>query len=419
MSHKLTFLISFSLLLVLSGGSSAGTIHVGLGGGYTHNTIQSGVDAAFTGDTVLVHNGTYTGIGNRNIDFQGKNINLKSVNGRQNTTIDLQNSSRAFHFHSGETRDAVVDGFNIVNGLVSNNGGAIYSFNSSPTIKNSRFYNNRTTGDTKGGAIYFTSGANGAIMNSIFDSNEGRHGGAVAARDGSDILVSGSLFQYNHSRYDGGGMWTRYSTVDVESSIFRYNTGGGGVRFDVGECSVTNSLFYGNQSTYAGGIRLDNGHLTIMHTTVTGNILADSYGGGVFMGSTGELTMIDSIVWGNDHSSVYLHQESSVRSITYSDIEGGWAGLGNIDADPLFLDALAEDFRISLMSPAADAGTDAGVYVDLNGMMRPFDIPGVDNNGPLADFDMGAYEAIPEPSVMLLVVVGFSAFIARRKRAGN
>ena len=44
------------------------------------------------------------------------------------------------------------------------------------------------------------------------------------------------------------------------------------------------------------------------------------------------------------------------RLSAYSDIQGGFAGEGNIDADPLFLDAANGDYRLDICSPAIDAG---------------------------------------------------------------
>ena len=57
-----------------------------------------GIDAAVAGDTVLVADGTYTGEGNRDIDFKGKAITVKSENGATNCIVDREGVGRGFHF---------------------------------------------------------------------------------------------------------------------------------------------------------------------------------------------------------------------------------------------------------------------------------------------------------------------------------
>jgi len=70
----------------------------------------------------------------------------------------------------------------------------------------------------------------------------------------------------------------------------------------------------------------------------------------------------------------------------------------------LFVDADNGDYRLSAGSPCIDAATDAGVYSDIEGNIRPFDFPGVDNNGELPDFDMGAYEAVATTQGKLIIL---------------
>ena len=74
-------------------------------------TIQAGINAANTDDTVLVANGTYTGPGNRNINFVGKAITVKSANGPETCIIDVKGDGRGVYFHNGEGENSVLSGF--------------------------------------------------------------------------------------------------------------------------------------------------------------------------------------------------------------------------------------------------------------------------------------------------------------------
>ena len=104
-------------------------------------TIQAAIDIAFNGEMVIVADGTYTGPGNRDIDFLGKAITVKSANGPENCIIDPNGSEadghRGFYFHNGEDPDSILDGFTIKKGYIIGSGGGIACINnSSPTIRN-------------------------------------------------------------------------------------------------------------------------------------------------------------------------------------------------------------------------------------------------------------------------------------------
>ena len=88
---------------------------------------------ASDGDTVLVANGIYVGINNKNLDFKGKAITVRSENGPEKSIIDCEGDGRGFYFHSGESEDSVISGFTIRNGN-ADKGGGIYITHSSPTI---------------------------------------------------------------------------------------------------------------------------------------------------------------------------------------------------------------------------------------------------------------------------------------------
>lgn len=85
------------------------------------------------------------------------------------------------------------------------------------------------------------------------------------------------------------------------------------------------------------------------------------------------------IIYGNETDGI-----SGNFDISYSLVEGGFIGTGNIDGDPLFVAAWNGDYHLQANSPAIDIGTAFGVpYSDIEGMTRP--------KG--AGHDMGAYEA--------------------------
>jgi hypothetical protein len=112
-------------------------------------------------------------------------------------------------------------------------------------------------------------------------------------------------------------------------------------------------------------------------------------------------------------------------TIYYSCIQDWiFGGEGNIDADPCFVEPgcwvdandpniivepddpnavwIEGDYHLLRGSPCVDAGTDANNYIDIEGNARPYDFPGVDNNGELPEFDMGAYELVPVEAKMQL-----------------
>ena len=76
--------------------------------------IQQGVDAASDGDTVLVQPGTYTGDGNRDISLFGKTMTLKSADGPDTTTMDIEGNAQSIHrgffLDHGETRETFIEG---------------------------------------------------------------------------------------------------------------------------------------------------------------------------------------------------------------------------------------------------------------------------------------------------------------------
>jgi hypothetical protein len=167
-----------ALILSTATIANAATWHVMPGGGGDAITIQAGINLASNGDVVLVAPGTYTGAGNFNINFNGKNITVTSELGAQVTIIDCQGAGGGFTLANNETSSAIVDGFTIKNGLATKGGGILID-TSSPTIRYCVIQN--CYANATGGGISVKKG-DPQIYNNTLDGNG-------AALTGGGILL--------------------------------------------------------------------------------------------------------------------------------------------------------------------------------------------------------------------------------------
>jgi predicted outer membrane repeat protein len=402
-------------------------------------TIQAAIDVAGDWDTVLVADGVYKGVGNRDIDFKGKKIQLKSENGAENCVIDCNGSSlygghRGFYFHSGEDADSILDGLTIISGYAYD-GGGIYCGESSPTITNCIFTGNsaRSPGGamynsgrdsvianctfsgnwaTRGGAIYnvgrnsaitnctfsgnlagkrykyasggaiYNVGRNSAIANCTFTDNSADTNGGAIHNNGGNPAITNCAFIGN-SAYWGGAIYSGYSETIITNCSFTGNSAEyGGAMYKHGRNSVvTNCTFSNNSAALSGGAMFDEwGNSAIINCTFSGN-LASSSGGAIFNDDS-STTVTSCILWGNSYEQIY----GSGVTVTYSDVQGGWAGVGNIENDPLFTDPYNGDYHLYEDSPCIDAG-------DPNYIPGPNETD-LDGNPRVVGgrIDMGAYE---------------------------
>jgi len=185
---------------------NAATIHVPV----DQPTIQAGIDAAANGDTVLVADGIYLGVGNRDVIFEDKLVVLKSENGPEATVIDCENSGRAFYISAGHDSTLVIEGFTVRNGSVGSGGGAILSYGSSPSIIGCVFADNTAE---FGSAIYFSGAEDksgrGArlidpqapkVTNCTFVGNTAIIRGAIYIQNvGISVTIENSIFYANTS----------------------------------------------------------------------------------------------------------------------------------------------------------------------------------------------------------------------------
>jgi len=204
MRHSISGRLSIIVVLALAGlpfaladGATTRNVPSAL-----YPTIQSGINACANGDTVLVADGTYTGVGNRNLNFSGRAITVRSENGPADCIIDAGSAARGFIFSGGETANAVVEGFTITNGDTVNDGGAFTVANSDPTIRNCIIYNCEAS--ALGGAMSF-SASDSVVENCVIVGNESvvAYGGGLAFGVGSTVTVVNCTIADN--RADAGG----------------------------------------------------------------------------------------------------------------------------------------------------------------------------------------------------------------------
>jgi len=126
---------------------------------------------------------------------------------------------------------------------------------------------------------------------------------------------------------------------------------------DTSSPTITNCTFSDNNAQWGGGIFNDNSSPTITNCTLKGNI-ATRAGGGIDNDDNSSPTITNSILWANtapDGPEIY-DDNSSSPTVTYCDIQGGYQGEGNINADPLFVDPENNDFHLKETSPCIDTG---------------------------------------------------------------
>lgn len=229
------------------------------------------------------------------------------------------------------------------------------------------------------------------IVQCVFDTNTADNWGGAALVDG------GSPHFINCDFHDNGNVQVG---VDVEENpIYSTPIAGGAVFVRKGSPTFTNCLFYNNTGQEAGAIANDDGTPTLFNCTIADNTATIGCGGGLH-DSGGVTTVKNSVFWGNTAArsgAQILNGRGRFTQATNTNVQGGFVGTGNINADPLF-EAAAGDYRLLSTSPCRDAGVDANLPPDVanldwdgNTTTLPLDL---DMLARIAstNVDIGAYE---------------------------
>ncbi len=256
-------------------------------------------------------------------------------------------------------------------------GGGINVKNGSITVRHcllTRNYSSNANRNGGGAGICLDEHGSALIHYSVISDNEGDSGGGIMVRSDSLSLIGFNDIENNHAFSGGGGIYVGSgSQAEIYNNVFRGNSsdnwGGGAINLWSGDVSqVFNNEIHHNAATGAGGgiyCRYDGS--LIYNNTIAENQAAQ--GGGVFVLNQGNNppSIYNSIIWGNSAglgADVYLYPSTgSAANISYCDIPGGWAGTGNIGADPLFVTGPDGNYYLSqiaagqtVQSPCVDAG---------------------------------------------------------------
>lgn len=381
-------------------------------------TIQAAVTGAGEGDIICLSDGTFIGDGNRDIDFQGKAITIRSESGDPEACVidctgNHANDHRAFLFVNGEGWSSVIENISIVGGY-ADLGGALFCDGTAPTCMGCIFSENQAG---EGGAIYCLS-SSPWLVDCVFSDNSCYDWGGAISCNSSYPFMSGCTFDGNYAGSAGGAINLVGSSTEVEYCVFSGNRGsvggavvqsgssspleftacqfienrassnGGAIAQVIGSLVARNCQFIRNTASdlgggiwtgfvsvlldgcvlagnasggEGGGIFSEDASLTILGSTLVAN--SGSPGSGVCIQQASLFMQSTSVVFGFIGEGI---RPSVVSDLVCCDIfgnEGGdWIGNiaaqyginGNISADPLFCSAVGDIYTLHSDSPCAE-----------------------------------------------------------------
>lgn len=224
-------------------------------------------------------------------------------------------------------------------------------------------------------------------------------GGGILNAPGGFAVLENLTISGNSGDTTGGGGVSNLGTMIVRDSLITGNgatndaDGAGGIDnrkvAATGSLTIFNSTISGNhiEGSRGGGVsNQDNGTVTLVNSTVTGNTTDSPVGGGVSTDEGSTTTLINTIVAGNENfdceqGEPFFGGAPPISGGHNIDSDGSCqlSGLGDLSAvDPL-LGELADNggptFTHALLdgSPAIDAADDAECpATDQRGAPRPF-----------------------------------------------
>ncbi len=312
-------------------------------------------------------------------------------------------------------------------------GAGMFNSSSNPTMANCTFKENLCG---YGGGGMFNDNSRPILNSCTFNNNSAQIRGGAMYNDESNPMITGCTFNGNAAiTWDGGGIFGLGGALVMADCQFVGNIAGDwGGAICVSECVLTfNScdIINNTAGSAGGGFYLDWSEMTLTNCVIAGNTVAGA-GSGVYSdGSTSELTnctfasnsaeygdsfacdtwwlastvqLRNCILW--DSLDGIWNNDGSVLSVNYSNVMVAgepWAGVGNINTDPLFADAAGGDYHLKSETGRWDPNTQSWVQdnvtspcIDTGDPSDPVGSEPQPNGGVI---NMGAYGGTPEASM--------------------
>lgn len=271
-----------------------------------------------------------------------------------------------------------------------NYGGGMIIENADLTVSDNTMTENAAAYD--GGAIKAIDCKSLTIQDNIIADNIAQYnGGALSINDCDLPTIIGNRISGNTAEFDGGGIFYQYAFGEISRNFIQDNAAGnwgGGICLYGSGGKIVNNVIYNNSALRGGGISYyDQSSASVINNTIVDNSASENNSGGIgcYDGSIG--TVLNTILWGNTPGQLDS-EAGSMLSVTFSAVQDGYDGQGNIPFDPLFIsDTPPYDFHLQSDSICTGGGTVISdpPAEDIEGNPRP--------NPDDARPDIGAYEA--------------------------
>lgn len=409
--------------------------------GTAYRTVKSAVDKSYEGDSIWIREGRYHEAlllilhGVKMLGGFPKDQPEPIIEDRDSVGHPSIIASTGITVSAIQIRQVdsgfLLDGLIVEGGKASQfggGGGAIRIEYSSGTISNLILRENRTS--ERGGALR-TFYSNLEMTNCLVHQNESNIGGGGLDFAGGSVInmmncrVSDNTASLEYQQGEpvyGGGVLVEDSVFNATGCTFERNyakLGGGFAAFGTDpEARLVNCRISENRATGIGGILVSSQSSFVMtncivdrnhaetelpavwfegleatrfveYCTIAGNTSNGENGGSVHFTDPQNAEISSSIIWGNEPKAITGN--TTGLEVYFSLVEGGYPGVENLDADPMFLNFLNGDLKLGPNSPAIDAGSVLGPMFDFEKNPRPIDVSGVGRDGEDA-YDIGAYE---------------------------